>query len=242
MAYYSIEKRQRADGSYRYRCTVGVKEKGKYIYRENRTFTKQAHAKTWGTRRVIELEQHGIPNPDDVTKLTVRDLIFKYINDPKMGGKAGRTKKYVLNMLFDSELAALPLPELSVNHVVEHCRSRSAAGASPSTINHDVSYLTSVLRSAKPVYGIEYTDCPSHEARPQLLQMGLIGKSQRRSRRPQDDELTRLKEGLKARSEHQEGKIPFVNILDFSILSCMRIGEVCKILWSDVDEKTAACW
>ena len=237
MAYYSIEKRQRADGSYRYRCTVGVKEKGKYIYRENRTFTKQAHAKTWGTRRVIELEQHGIPNPDDVTKLTVRDLIFKYINDPKMGGKAGRTKKYVLNMLFDSELAALPLPELSVNHVVEHCRSRSAAGASPSTINHDVSYLTSVLRSAKPVYGIEYTDCPSHEARPQLLQMGLIGKSQRRSRRPQDDELTRLKEGLKARSEHREGKIPFVDILDFSILSCMRIGEVCKILWSDVDEK-----
>lgn len=46
MAYYSIEKRQRADGTLRYRCTVGVKEGGKYIYRENRTFSKQAHAKT----------------------------------------------------------------------------------------------------------------------------------------------------------------------------------------------------
>lgn len=237
MAYYSIEKRQRADGSYRYRCTVGIKEKGKYIYRENRTFTKQAHAKTWGTRRVLELEQHGIPNPDDVANLSVRDLLFKYINDPNLGGKAGRTKRYVLDMLFDSELSTLPLSELSVNHIVEHCRARSAAGAAPSTINHDVSYLSSVLRSAKPVYGIEYTACPSHEARPLLLQMGLIGKSQRRSRRPQNDELTRLKEGLKARSEHREGKIPFVDILDFSILSCMRIGEVCKILWSDVDEK-----
>lgn len=240
MAYYSIEKRQRADGSYRYRCTVGIKEKGKYIYRENRTFTKQAHAKTWGTRRVLELEQHGIPNPDDVANLSVRDLLFKYINDPNLGGKAGRTKRYVLNMLFDSELSALPLSELSVNHIVEHCRARSAAGAAPSTINHDVSYLSSVLRSAKPVYGIEYTACPSHEARPLLLQMGLIGKSQRRSRRPQNDELTRLKEGLKARSEHREGKIPFVDILDFSILSCMRIGEVCKILWSDVDEKSSS--
>lgn len=49
MAYYSIEKRQRADGTLRYRCTVGVKkEAGKYVYRENRTFSKQAHAKTWG--------------------------------------------------------------------------------------------------------------------------------------------------------------------------------------------------
>lgn len=72
-------------------------------------------------------------------------------------------------MLFDSELAALSLLELSVNHVVEHCRAHSAVGASPSTINHDVSYLNSVPRSAKPVYGIEYTDHPSHEARPQLL-------------------------------------------------------------------------
>ncbi|CAM8375920.1 Phage integrase (fragment) [Mycobacterium tuberculosis] len=54
---------------------------------------------------------------------------------------------------------------------------------------------------------------------------------------PQDDELTKLKEGLKACNEHREGKIPFVDILDFSILSCMRIGEVCKVLWSDVDEK-----
>ncbi|SFN67604.1 hypothetical protein SAMN05421579_11497 [Xenorhabdus japonica] len=38
MAYYSIEKRPRADGTIRYRCTVGVKSGGKYIYRENRTF------------------------------------------------------------------------------------------------------------------------------------------------------------------------------------------------------------
>ncbi|SQC20862.1 integrase [Klebsiella pneumoniae] len=54
MAYYSIEKRQRADGTLRYRCTVGVKEGGKYIYRENRTFSKQAHAK----RGVLA----GLPN------------------------------------------------------------------------------------------------------------------------------------------------------------------------------------
>ncbi|PHM47423.1 integrase [Xenorhabdus miraniensis] len=40
MAYYSIEKRPLADGILHYRCTVGVKSGGKYMYRKNRTFGK----------------------------------------------------------------------------------------------------------------------------------------------------------------------------------------------------------
>ncbi|SFU92348.1 hypothetical protein SAMN05421784_14614 [Xenorhabdus koppenhoeferi] len=92
MAYYSIEKRPRADGTVRYRCTVGVKSGGKYIYRENRTFGKQFHAKTWGAMRVAELEQNGVPTQNNTEDLTVGDLLHKYINDPDLGGKAGRTK------------------------------------------------------------------------------------------------------------------------------------------------------
>lgn len=48
MAYYSIEKCPRADSTARYRCTVGVKSDDKYIYRENRIFGRQSHAKTRG--------------------------------------------------------------------------------------------------------------------------------------------------------------------------------------------------
>lgn len=238
MAHYTIEKRQCSDGTYRYRCTVGIKEKGKYIFRENRTFAKHAHAKTWGTRRVFELEQNGAPNPNSIKTLTLGELIFKYMNDKNLGGVAGRTKRYVLNMLLDSDISRLSLNELSTNHIIDHCRHRNATGASPSTINHDISYLASVLKSAKPIYGIDYTSNPAYEARPLLLQMGLIGKSKRRTRRPVEDELDKLKVGLQKRSEQRESKIPFVDILDFSILTCMRIGEVCKILWTDVDEES----
>ena len=237
MAYYNIEPRTRADGVVRYRCSVSVKKDGKRIHSESKTFTKQAHAKTWGSKRVLELEQFGIPDPNDVNKLTVGELIYKYINDPQLGGKAGRTKAYVLNMLLDSDLSKLPLTELSVNHIIEHCRYRSATGASPSTVNHDVSYLGSVLKSALPVYGIKYDKNPTLDARPLLIQMGLIGKSQRRSRRPASEELDKLRVGLQQRSDHREAKIPFVDILDFSIMTCMRIGEVCKITWNDVNEK-----
>ncbi|WP_459448242.1 hypothetical protein [Erwinia amylovora] len=44
----------------------------------------------------------------------------------------------------------------------------------------------------------------------------------------------------RARSDHVAATIPFVDILNFSILSCMRVGEVCKIRWEDVDEKQKA--
>ncbi|WP_416777565.1 tyrosine-type recombinase/integrase [Xenorhabdus budapestensis] len=237
MAYYSIEKRPRADGTTRYRCTVGVKSGGKYIYRENRTFGKQSHAKTWGAMRVAELEQNGVPTQNDTEELTVGELLYKYINDPNLGMKTGRTKKYVLNMLLDSDLAKLTLSELSVSHIIEYCKQRRSTGITPSTINHDVSYLTSVLKSAKPIYNIDYVSNPAYEARPLLIQMGLIGKSQRRSRRPVQDEIDKLIDGLRKRSSHREGKIPYEDILNFSILSCMRIGEVCKIRWDDIDEK-----
>ncbi|WP_262947635.1 tyrosine-type recombinase/integrase, partial [Xenorhabdus indica] len=237
MAYYSIEKRPRADGTVRYRCTVGVKSGGKYIYRENRTFGRQSYAKTWGAQRVAELEQNGVPAQSDTENLKFGDLLRKYIDDQNLGGKAGRAKKCVLGILLNSELAKLTLSELSVSHVIEYCKQRLSTGVTPSTISHDISYLSSVLKSAKPVYNIDYAVNPAHEARSMLTQMGLIGKSQRRSRRPTEEEIDKLIEGLRKRSSHREGKIPYEDILNFSILSCMRIGEVCKIRWDDVDEK-----
>lgn len=237
MAYYNIEKRLKSDGTPRYRCTVLIKEKGVITFRESKTFSKQAHAKAWGSQRSTELEVHGLPSSGDADGLTLRDLLCKYINDPNAGGKAGRTKAYVLNMLVDCDISALPLLSLSSNDVIEHCRLRNNAGAGPATVSHDVSYLGSVLDSAKPVYGINYTQNPAKEARPHLIKLGLIGKSNRRSRRPASEELDLLIEGLKKRSEQPTAKIPFVDILNFSVLSCMRIGEVCRLRWEDIDTK-----
>lgn len=235
MAYYSIEKRTKADGTTRYRCTVGVREKGRYVFRENRTFTKQAHAKTWGINRVAELERNGIPNASDADKITVAELIQKYIDDPKTGGKAGKDKTSILNKLLTSKIGGSTLSKLQANDIIDHCRSRVASGSSPSTVSHDLSYLGTVLKAAKPIYGIDYTSNPIDEARPLLSNMGLISKSNRRSRRPDKNEIKTLTEELLKRQENPRSRIPFVDIFNFSILSCMRLGEICRIEWDDVD-------
>ena len=77
------------------------------------------------------------------------------------------------------------------------------------------------------------------EAVPVLIEMKLIGKSQKRTRRPTSEEIDKLKVSLKERMAFRpnaQNSIPFIDILDFSILSCMRIGEVCALRWEDLNQ------
>ena len=67
--------------------------------------------------------------------------------------------------------------------------------------------------------------------------MKLVGKSQKRTRRPTDNELERLIEALTERQKKRGSIIPFVDILNFSILTCMRISEVCNLKWEDLNEE-----
>lgn len=235
MAHFTIEKRIKADGTPRYRCTVLIKEKGKILYRESKTFSKQQFAKTWGTTQVSKLEQFGIPKNNDLSKLTLGDLLIKYQADPNLGEKAGRTKKNVIRLLIDSDIANVKLSDLKTHDLVEHCRLRAASGTGPATISHDISYLGSALESAKSAFNIDIDNTVIKEARPILKQMKLIGKSNKRSRRPVNNEIEQLIEALTIRQEQHSAHIPYVDILNFSILSCMRIGEICSLLWDDID-------
>ncbi len=68
-------------------------------------------------------------------------------------------------MLYTRYVAGLrhsrnPLTDPLISHVIGHCCQSNGAGAGHSTINHDVSYLSSVMSSAKLVYGIDYTSKP----------------------------------------------------------------------------------
>lgn len=100
MAYYNIEKRLKSDGTPRYRCNVIIKEKGVITYRESKTFPKHAHAKTWGTQKVMDLDLYGISSSNAVDGLTVRDLLHKYLNDQMPEVKQAVLKDMCWNCLW----------------------------------------------------------------------------------------------------------------------------------------------
>jgi hypothetical protein len=66
MASFTITKRQKANGSYSYRCGIVVKKKSTIIHREYKTFSKKETARTWGIARCSAIEEGEILKKDKV--------------------------------------------------------------------------------------------------------------------------------------------------------------------------------
>lgn len=236
MASFSIKKRTLKSGESRFTVDVVVKNRSVIIHRESKTFRKKEHARTYGTKRVRELED---PYSAMQKSVPLSVLLDKFMEEPDLWDKTGRTKQYVIRMLRDCDIAKIESDKLRTSDLIEHCKNRKAAGTGGATIYHDVAYLRSVMKKAHPVFNISANFKIFEEAVPVLVDMGLVCKSQKRTRRPTGEELTLLREGLEKRQgarANGQTRIPFTDILDFSILTCMRIGEVCNLRWEDINE------
>jgi len=237
MASYSIQTRTLASGEKRYKATITVKKNGRIVHRFAKTHKKKALATAWAKHQVSEIEEKGV-NAQRAT--TIGELLYLFKQERDLWDNTGRTKQYVINMLIDCDISKVLTNQLATSDLIAHCKNRKSAGAQPATIYHDIAYLRSVMKKAKPVFNIEANYSVFEEAVPVLTDMKLVGKSQRRTRRPTAIELDKLKEGLRARENFRPNgktRIPYLDILEFSILTCMRIGEVCTIRWEDLNEE-----
>ena len=241
MAYFQVEKRtSNKTGVVTYKCSIRVKSKGKVLYSEYRNFSKAQAANAWGKTRVAEIQVNGIPN-EKAELPTLQALIKRCFEDESINSTIGRSKRYGLNLISDCDIAKIPVDQLQTKHIIEHCKLRRASGTGASTVATDVSFIRWVFKIARVNFSYEVNNLCITEAYDILYSQRLIAKSTKRSRRPTELELEKLKKGLKERqAQRASANIPYIDILDFSILSCMRIGEVCKITWNDLDEENKA--
>lgn len=240
MASVYIEKRKNKSGV-KYRAQVIIKKNGKKITR-SKTFSKKELAKLWGRNQLDQIELE-MATGSRLRHAIIAELIDLYIADNDLWSKCARSKRCVINMLRDCDIAKIYVHELTPSDLIEHCKNRKDAGVKPATINQDMSYLKHLTDRAESIFNIKSNDVFKDSLR-LLREMGLISHSARRTRRPTNDELKRLEAGLEQRAKNRTSKqdtgIPFIDILHFSILTCMRIGEVTKIKWEDLDEKMRA--
>ncbi|MFA0443023.1 integrase [Vibrio sp. 10N.286.49.C2] len=242
MASFSIKKRTLKNGESRFTVDVVVKKNSAIIHRESKTFRKKEHARTHAMKRVRELEN---PYSEQQKSVPIYVLLDQFMEESDLWDKTGRTKQYVIKMLRDCDIGNVETDQLKTSDLIQHCKHRKAAGAGGATIYHDVAYLRSVMKKAKPVFNIRANFQIFEEAVPVLSDMGLICKSQKRTRRPTSEELADLRNGLEERQNTRANgqiRIPFIDILDFSILTCMRIGEVCALRWEDINEEHRTVW
>ncbi len=238
MAFYRVEKRLKSDGSPRYKCIVRVKEKGKIIFSESKTFSKNAHAEAWGKKRVNDLDSKGVDAV--VNTIPLSELTSKFLNDPFLD--INKTKHFFLSKIGRSELGKIKITEMQAFHVVSYAKMRRSQGLKPSSVKAEILYLGWCMRLAKATYGYQVSDDVVKEALEALKDHKIVGRAEKRNRRPTDIEIERIIEKLKEKEARCNSKIPYTDIFEFSILSCMRIGEVCRIKWTDLDNEQKAVW
>lgn len=236
MAFYTIEKRQKQDGTTRYRCVVGIKSGGRYTHRESKTFSRQAHAKTWGQRRVMEIERDGGVVERETVSITLGELIDRYLKSDKVS--VGESKRYALGLIMRREIATHDATNMKEVDVVEFGRERLKEGVQPGTVNSNLSYIATVLKSASPLFGIKINMEGFDAAREYMWRNKIMTEANKRTRRPTRQESNLILEGLKKRELTAYSKAPFSRIYLFSILTCMRVGEVLRLRWHDVDKST----
>lgn len=239
MATVNIETVKRKTGI-KYKARVRASRHNKRVFEKSKTFAKKSDAALWAKEIIKDLDENGIPSIDAPKKsILIGDLITLYLNDYVTSKDLGRSKSAVLRRLRSYDIALVQADQLCANHLVRHCRERlqEPTAPLPQTVYQDITYLRSVINVAGPMFGYKANIHAHNEAIPTLVQYGLIGRSNQRDRRPTKQELLLAEEGLHKRQSHRASHIPLVDIFHISIYTCMRLGEITRVTWDDLNVK-----
>ncbi|MGP8033161.1 MAG: site-specific integrase [Steroidobacteraceae bacterium] len=196
------------------------------------TFATRPAARAWAAtveREIEELRSTGIMQPRG---LSFGDLIDRYKRELYPLKRWGRSKSADLERL-KKDLGQRLVTHLTSAVLTEHFRKRHQEGAGAVVVAAQLGYLVGVLQVARTLWHLDAPLQAAQDVRTALARVGVVGKSKRRDRRVTDTELAKL---VRYFRKHR-GAIPFSDVLQFCLATGMRISEVCRIEWTDLDPK-----
>ena len=213
-------------GTYR----VQIRRKGRYA---SETFRRREDAQRWA-RQTETLVDQGLPASRSTTARarTFGDLIDLHIEDMCAVGKAPRRSKAATLAALKRDLGKEKFGNLDRHRLIEYGRKRSDQGAGPVTLAIDIGVIKMILTHAAAVHGLEISLEAVNLARVALKRLGLVGKGAERDRRPTTAELKRL---FQCFDGNPRQTIPMTRIVQFAIATAMRLDEICRVDWDDLD-------
>lgn len=181
---------------------------------------------------------------------TVANLIERFIF--AMNGTAeqpglrqiGLDAMYRYRMLQRMPIGAVMGKAIAKGDFIKHCMDRKAEGVSPATTNHDIVCLSNVLNFAGSG---AWPDCEDVSAvtllaaKPFLMRHRLIGKANRRTQRPTEEQIAALLAHFEAKTPGTKiARMP--SVIAFALVSARRIGEICRMTHGDVDWENKVYW
>lgn len=96
----------------------------------------------------------------------------------------------------------------------------------------DIGVIKTIITHAAAVHGLDVSPEPVDLTRIALKRLGLIGKGSERDRRPSSEELNRLFHYFNGNGRLT---LPMSRIVKFAVATALRLDEICRIEWTDLD-------
>lgn len=196
---------------------------------KSKTFSTKAMAQRWAQETERSMERMEWNDPEILKKTSLEELITQYKEEVGAIKALHSTKDRSLRYISES-IGNRTLAELRPADVIAYGRKRQKK-VSPSTIMVEVRYLAEVLRTARAMWSLPITDQVVKDALIIMNQQGMTGQSVERDRRPTESELKKLQDYW----DSTKRETPMSDLMEFAIASCMRLGEICRIRWDDID-------
>lgn len=228
----TIIERKSATGT-KYKAQVIKKKGGKVALSKSKTFNRKSAAEAWAKRIGREFDEgRVVPSKTATTVASLVDLVSSKQRD------VGKTKAQVLTTIKSFAIAEHEVTSLTSADLVEFATQvaegmHGPQARSPATTANYLSHLTSCLCLAEPGFDIPFDDTIVRKARRSAAILGLIGKSRKRTRRPNLAELDELMSYFTLRTARDNRANPMQKIVPFAIFSGRRQAEITRIQWED---------
>lgn len=228
----TIVSRKRKDGSTGHTAQIVIKQKGKIVHREARTFDRRQAAAIWLDKREAELKAPGGVEAAAAGRKTLADAIDHYV---KATANIGRTKAQVLRTIKAHDLADMACGEIGSRDVVAFAEALGKS-VKPQTVGNYLSHLGAVFSVAGPAWGYALDPQAVKDAVRVLGRIGATSKSVKRDRRPTLAELDKLMTHFVERQERRPDSAPMHKLIAYAIFSTRRQDEIVRPTWENLDE------
>mgnify|MGYP002622099056 FL=1 len=190
---------------------------------QTRSFLKLSDAKEWATLQERQADRGELgPDRKELERITLADLIDRYLKDVVPRKRHGETDTFALNMVLRHKVAKKRLSDLTPSDFTSY-RDERLKVVSLATLKRQLTPLRHMFRHARDEWDIPLRDNP-------LSKVRLTGADNKRERRLRAGELDRLTEaGKKTRSPL------VVPVIMFALETAMRRGEILALRVRDVD-------
>lgn len=229
----TITPRKLKSGATSYLAQLVIKRDGAIAHRENKVFERRQAAAAWLEKREKELAKPGALDRVKAGDPKLSMVIDRYIDESEK--ELGKTKTQVLRTIKDFPIAEKRCSQIGSRDIVEFAKQKLDTGVEPQTVGNYLSHLAAIFTIARPAWDYPLDPQGMNDAWKVVKKLGIVQKSQERTRRPTKDELNKLMRHFAVRQQLRSTVVPMQKIIVFALFSTRRQEEIVRIRWDDLD-------